>query len=51
MALDAAALIPVALVLIGGAISPGPSLAVVLGIAACRPCPGLLMILSEQRIR
>ena len=30
MALDAAALIPVALVLIGGAISPGPSLAVVL---------------------
>ena len=30
MALDVAALIPVALVLIGGAISPGPSLAVVL---------------------
>ena len=30
MALDTAAMIPVALVLIGGAISPGPSLAVVL---------------------
>jgi threonine/homoserine/homoserine lactone efflux protein len=30
MALDAAALIPIALVLMGGAVSPGPSLAVVL---------------------